>query len=348
MRLIFISFLLATILCFSGLLFTCYQPTKKVARGMYYWRTNLYLGDQDKRFLKNQRIEKLYVKIMDITWNAVYHAYPSTSTNIENNLEKDTTLEFVPVVFITNETLLHSNANEIDTLSKNIVLKTKQLCGKGYSSIKEIQIDFDWSPKTKDNYFDLLKKIKQQTSDKTLSVTLRLHQLKNKYQTGIPPADRAMLMLYNMGKITNYNETNSILNVNETKKYLTASPYALPLDFVLPLFDWGVRFTNNKKFENIIYHVNSAELDTLKQFKKLPNGSYQLITDYYNNANNYFYYGDEIRTENVTKEDLISLSHLCQKQSNSANYTISFFELNTYNVNKLDSASYEEIYHCFN
>lgn len=315
---------------------------------MYYWKTYLHLDDNDKRFIKNQQIEKLYVKIMDVSWNAIYHAHPITETNLEYNIENDSCLEFVPVVFITNETLLQTNASEIDSLSKNIVLKTKQLCGKGYVSIKELQIDFDWSPKTKDKYFELLKKIKQQISNKTLSVTLRLHQLKHKYQTGVPPADRAMLMLYNMGKITYYNEPNSILNLRETKKYLSASPYALPLDFVLPLFNWGAQFSADKKFKGIVYHLDSNTLDSLKEFKKLPNGHYQLIIDYYNNAYNYFDYGDEIRTETVTKQDLTNLAQLCKNQVNAPFYTVSFFELNTDNVTKLDSASYEKIYHIFN
>lgn len=348
MKIILISFLTAFLLCFSGMFYTWNQKSAKITRGMYYWKTNLYLDESDKQFIKNQRIEKLYVKIMDISWNATYKAHPITANDIERNLLADTIVEIIPVVFITNETLKYTKAEEIDTLAKKVVLKIKQLCGKGFEKTKELQIDFDWSPKTKTNYFELLKKIKLTIPNHILSVTLRLHQLKNKYETGIPPADRAMLMLYNMGKVANYNESNSILNIREAKTYLSTSPYALPIDFVLPLFDWAVKFSANKQFESILYNIKANDLDTMPQFKKLPNGNYQFISDYYNIGYNYFNHGDEIRCEGIEKNALLNLSKLCQQQINTKNYTVSFFEFKNSNLNPLDSIVYEEVFHNFN
>ena len=346
MRIIVISFLFSAIVCISSIFIKDNSEPNHVIRGMYHWKTNLYLDENDISFLKRQKIEKLYIKIMDISWNTVYQAYPTTSLNIERDIKDYSFLDIVPVIFITNETLLHTNKKDLDTLSKKIVLKTQRLCGSEFDKIKELQIDCDWTPKTKDLYFELLQKIKQLVTHKTLSVTLRLHQLKNKKQTGIPPADKVSLMLYNMGKLTNYNESNSILNIEETKRYLSSSSYNLPMDFILPLFNWGVQFSN-KQFDKIVYNMPKSELDTNKAFIKLPNGHYMLITDYYkDNYNNYFTYGDEVRIEEITKQDLIELSNLCKSQATTHNFSVSFFEQNYYH--KIDSTSYEEIYHTFN
>lgn len=345
MRIIVISFIISLLLCISSLLIKPYFEPNKITKGMYYWQTNLYIDNIDISFIKKQHIDRLFLKIMDISWNSIYKAYPTTALKIEEDIKTYPYLDIVPVIFITNETLLYTKKEDLDSLSKKLVLKTQQLCGSEFGRIKEIQIDCDWSPKTKDNYFELLQKIKLQIPTKTLSATLRLHQLKNKTQTGVPPVDRATLMLYNMGKITNYNESNSILNLEETKKYISSSFYDLPIDFILPLFNWGVKFSN-KEFNRIVYNIDKTALDTNKAFKKLPNNNYQVITDYYSDEFNYFYFGDEIRLEDISKTDLLELARLCRSQATFKNFTVSFFELNYYN--KIDSTSYEEIYHSFN
>ncbi|MES2513274.1 MAG: hypothetical protein V4580_03990 [Bacteroidota bacterium] len=316
----------------------------KVLRGMYFWKTNLYLSEQETHFLKNHDIQKLYTKIMDIDWNAVYEAYPTTSTHIEEELKKDTLFEIVPVIFITNESI--KQTWDIDTLSKKIILKTKQLCGTQYSKIKELQIDCDWTPQTKEKYFDLLHKLKKLAPQLQLSATLRLHQLKYKSKTGVPPVDRVTLMLYNMGKLGNYSETNSILNINETKKYINGLRYDLPIDFILPLFNWALKFSN-KQFDRIVYNVNRTTFDTCKAFVKQANGYYKVINDYYTLDQDYYYFGDEIRVEDIRKQDLMELSRLCAKKATSHQFTVSFFELNPYYINTIDSAAYEEIYHTF-
>jgi hypothetical protein len=346
MRIIVISFLFSAILCISSIFVKKHDTENTIARGMYFWKTHLYLDESDIRFLNNHHIQKLYTKIMDIDWNALYQAYPVTSTNIEDGIKRDTFIEIIPVIFITNESILNTPTGDLDTLSKKIVLKTKQLCGTQYSRIIELQIDCDWTPKTKEKYFDLLQKIKALIPGKQLSVTLRLHQLKHKSKTGVPPADRVMLMLYNMGKLTSYTESNSILNIEETKKYIINSSYNLPIDFVLPLFNWGVKFSN-KQFDRIVYNIKPMHLDTCKAFAKQPNGYYKAITDYYVIGQNYFYYGDEIRLETINEEDLLKLSRACCKKTTTHNFSVSFFELSPYYTNAIDSATYEKIYHTF-
>lgn len=311
---------------------------------MYYWSTNFYLNSDDDSIIEKNRLEKLYVKVMDLDWHAVYQAYPVTSTDLGANTVN---CEIVPVVFMTNESVLNTPVEGLDTLAKKIVLKTKLLCQERYDHIKELQIDCDWTPKSKDKYFELLKKIKSGIGNRQLSVTLRLHQLKYRSKTGIPPADRVMLMLYNMGKVQSYEEENSILNLAETKKYLVAGHYPVKMDFALPTFNWGVKFSG-KHFERIIHHVNKTTFDTCKAFVKQENGMYRMTEDYRTINDSYYYYGDEIRVEDVTKENLLELVQLCKKQMNTKKFSVVFFELQSYYTKSIDPTSYEEIYTGFN
>jgi hypothetical protein len=73
-----------------------------------------------------------------------------------------------------------------------------------------------------------------------LSATIRLHQYKFPDRTGVPPADRGLLMFYNTGDIHDPDEPNSIFQPAAAEKYLHGAPprYPLPLDVALPVFSW--------------------------------------------------------------------------------------------------------------
>ena len=110
----------------------------------------------------------------------------------------------------------------------------------------EIQIDCDWTKYSKEKYFYLLKKIKE-LSDKKLSCTLRLYPYKYPDIMGVPPVDKATLMCYNLIKPLSQQNKNSILDIEELKKYLNekkSSP--LHLDIVLPTFYWTQLYQNNQ------------------------------------------------------------------------------------------------------
>ena len=112
-----------------------------------------------------------------------------------------------------------------------------------------MQIDCDWTAKTKDAYFAFLNALKKQAffQAKTLSVTIRLHQVKFRSQNGIPPADRGLLMCYNMGNLRHPETKNSIIEETELKKYIRdLDSYALPLDVALPIFDWYILFEGDR------------------------------------------------------------------------------------------------------
>jgi hypothetical protein len=106
--------------------------------------------------------------------------------------------------------------------------------------IKEIQFDCDWTESTRHIFFALCEcaRLQLHDMDMTLSVTVRLHQLRQQ----APAADRGVLMLYNTGAVRNPNTHNSILDINDVEPYLKRCKYRLPLDYAYPTFGWSVLF----------------------------------------------------------------------------------------------------------
>ena len=155
-------------------------------------------------------------------------------------------IQIIPVIFITNECIYKIDSLQAVSLAQKILTLANDIAANsGIQHVKEIQLDCDWTVATKGKYFSMLREIKRLSPGINLSVTIRLHQIKYSASTGIPPADRGMLMCYNMGNLTNIATRNSILDAEEMKKYiLSLSQYPLHLDVAFPLFEWKVLFRN--------------------------------------------------------------------------------------------------------
>lgn len=346
MRKIIASFLLAACACYGPLLF-CGHPQRHVTRAVYFWQTDFYLGTEEQAFLKAHQVEKIYAKIMDIDWNAAYGAYPTTSTPVSRQLERDSSTELIPVVFITNEVFRHTEPRDMNILANKIILKTAQLCGNA-EKIRELQVDCDWSASTKQAYFALLTSLKQKWPGSVLSATIRLHQFKNSRQAGVPPVDRGMLMMYNMGRIADYDERNSIFNSSEALPYLVnAEAYPLPLDMALPSFNWGIVFRNHH-IERIFHRITRQVADTCSFLVKEPNGMYRVNTDYWSDgAGHYLRYGDEIRIEDIDDKTLLQAAAMARQAVNTSNVTVSLFELGSSVLTRIDSLAYEKVFDRF-
>ncbi len=340
MRKIALCFLAAILICLGPLALKKVTHTPKhLERAAYFWKTSLY--EEDITLLKKRNIHKLYVKIMDISWNPVYKAYPATTTELFKSITEG--IEVVPVVFITNETMKNCTEQDIDVLAEKLLLKAAKLVEK-FETIKELQIDCDWTSSTKNNYFKLLSRLKAASGSRLISATIRLYQYKHRSKTGVPPVDRGMLMLYNMGQINNYNEHNSIFNETEAWKYLQGTDaYDLPLDMALPAFDWAIVF-EQKKFSHIIHHFTRQMADTCSFLVKNPNGYYKMTADYWSDGlESTLYYGNEIRIEDITQRDLLNAATIAEKAANTDHFTVSVFEINSHSFNQLDSTVYEKV-----
>jgi hypothetical protein len=282
------------------LLFTSCRHDKKINTSFYYWKTVYSANKAESAYSHKLHVNKLYVRIMDVDIDeAGINPVPISPITFKNKLPD--TVSIVPVVYIVNNVLKTTTKPALDALAKKILFFVKgKVEQSGKPDYHELQIDCDWTLGTRDNYFYLLAKIREQTiqQHKILSVTLRLHQLKNQKRNGIPPVDRVMLMCYNMGNLRKYGEQNSILDVTEMQKYINSniSDYNLPADIALPLFSWAVAF-RNKEYIGISKRVSYRDLNNPSQFIKQTGNIYRAKTDLPQYG---FKLNDEVRWENTS------------------------------------------------
>lgn len=178
-------------------------------------------------------------------WNAEQKAPLPVAKSIFR-MQPPAGVTITPVVFLTQPPLQRSGKGQLDTLAANMAnLLSSQSQNNNLPLSGEVQIDCDWTATTKEAYFYLLEALKRQPffQKKTLSATIRLHQLKFISQNGVPPVDKGLLMCYNMGNLRHPQTKNSIIEEAELKKYINnLESYSLPLDIALPIFDWYILF----------------------------------------------------------------------------------------------------------
>ena len=98
------------------------NSNKEISRGVYFWKTNFSLTTAELSWLKETEIQKLYVRFFDVDWNPNLNiAVPVGDVSIETKLIDG--VEIIPVVFITNRTLVNLPDSLIPELSSNIYKK---------------------------------------------------------------------------------------------------------------------------------------------------------------------------------------------------------------------------------
>lgn len=329
------------ILFFVILLISC-QQKREVQTSFYFWKTVYQSNAVEQSYLQHFNSKKLFVRILDVDRDFNGGISPVAPIKFKDQLPD--TLELVPVVFIVNEVLKEVNDDQLKKLASNIVQfvdgKVKQ---GGKSSYQELQIDCDWTATTRTNYFLLLKEIRKHLGNKTISSTLRLHQLKNQEKSGIPPVDKVLLMCYNMGNLRKYGTQNSILDVQELKKYAgeNLAYYPMPIDVALPLFSWTVVF-RNKNYAGISKRLTLANLTASGAFTKMHNGLYQANTDLPEFG---LYKNDEIRFEESKFEDIRQSTVYLDQYLSRKPLNLLFYHLDEQTLNNFKIYELEEITH---
>ncbi|WP_199502035.1 hypothetical protein [Mucilaginibacter conchicola] len=321
---------------------------RKTDTAFYYWKTVYKANPAEVIYRQQLHSGKLYVRIMDVDMDETGTVPVPVSPIIFKNKLPDT-VSMVPVVFIVNDVLKNITKPALDNLAKKILFfvngKAEQAGKPGY---QELQIDCDWTLTTRDNYFYLLNKIRSQFcgQKRLLSVTLRLHQLKNQKRNGVPPADRVMLMCYNMGNLRKYGSQNSILDIAEMKKYINSniSEYHLPVDIALPLFSWAVAF-RNKKYIGIPKQVSYRDLADTEQFIKQGDNMYRAKTELPQ-------YGlrlnDEVRWENSSLPALQNAAKYLSGLIRSDTVNVAYFHLDEATIKAFKHEDLDKITHLFN
>jgi hypothetical protein len=172
-------------------------------------------------------------------------------------------VEAVPVVFIRERVLRRLDPAASPKLADD-VWRTVQahMATLGTVPARELQIDCDWTDSTRAAYFALLERLgeRARAAGTTLTATIRLHQIKYRERTGVPPVARGVLMFYNMGQVEADPDSHAIFDPGRAAAYLTrVGDYPLPLDVALPIWSW-VRHVRGDQVVGLMQDTNLADL----------------------------------------------------------------------------------------
>lgn len=319
---------------------SCQPATRHVTPSFYHWQTNLDLSKEEQHLLKKLQVEKIYAKFFDVDWQN--NAPAPAAEIILNPASILDSISIIPTIYITNQTFKNLSDNQLPTLVKNIADKIKSLSTQlpDYQWT-EIQFDCDWTLTTKDKYFQFLETIRKEFPlPVKLSATIRLHQIKYKHKTGIPPVDRGVLMFYNTGDLKEWTGKNTILEINEAQKYITnLNDYELDLDLALPIFNWGVIYREDRLFK-LINGLNTIAVSDTMRFNKINEHRYEVIKSTYLGGH-YLYKNDKIRLEQISSETLNKAVELLTPLMNNNDFQLLFYHLDSTTI---AHHSYDELY----
>ena len=202
---------------------------------------------------------------------------PSPNATISFSDTLPSNVEMIPTVYIT-EDCMHKPHKD---LAKKIVDRIVQMNEtNNINHVHEIQIDCDYTSKSRATYYKFLEEVKANIASKSgstnitrLSTTIRLHQL----SMPAPPVDYGVLMVYNTGNPQKWQERNPILDYRDVYPYLSRlDQYPLPLATAYPVYQW----TRNIQNVRVDHTVTAEEILKVKHAleKERHNLSSSIIT----------------------------------------------------------------------
>ena len=240
-------------------------------QAVYFWRTDLHLDTTERAFLKKHHINKVYCRYFDVVMNDD-GTEPKPNATIAFTDTLPAGIELIPTVYITEDCMHKPHKDLAEKLVKRIMQMNET---NHIGNVHEIQIDCDYTSKSRATYYQFLETIKSQLSTihYQLSTTIRLHQL----SMPVPPVDYGVLMVYNTGDPRKWQERNPILDYRDVYPYLNKlAQYQLPLAAAYPVYQW-IRNIQNVRIEHT---VEAAELLKVKKAleKERPSLSKAVIT----------------------------------------------------------------------
>ncbi len=312
---------------------------------MYYWKTAFSPTPYERKRLADAGCRELYLRCFDVVREADGRVQPAGIVRgAPGSLGE---LRVVPVVYITQEALNATPEQEIPALAAKIDKLLNSLF-TGAKPPAEIQLDCDWTAANRDRYFSLLRELRLQPffRDRRLSCTIRLHQIKYQSRSGIPPADRGLLMCYNMGSLRKPGAHNSILNPELAEEYLRhLGDYPLPLDVALPLFDWCLLFRDGK-LRGILRDLPPESVAASPLFRASGTNLYTCLADC--SIGGYpLRGGDIVRTEKSEYRDVLRMARFAARNIRNDSLSVLLFHCDSLTLAKHPDDEPEAIYSAF-
>lgn len=234
-----------------------------IGNAVYYWRTDLRLDSTERAFIRQYNINKVYCRYFDVVMSDD-GSEPKPNATITFSDTLPDSIEMIPTVYITEDCMHQQH----EGLAEKLVSRIAQMNETNdIRNVSEIQIDCDYTSRSRKIYYDFLKAITHTpafTRNFTrLSTTIRLHQLSME----APPVDYGALMVYNTGDPRKWEQRNPILDYRDVHPYLSRlDSYPLPLAAAYPVFVWvreisGVRVEHSVEAEEILKVKKAIEAE---------------------------------------------------------------------------------------
>ena len=335
-RRLFSVFAIALFFC---LWLSCRKPGNAKS-AFYYWKSSFSLDTQQTTILKNTANNTLYIRFFDIDWDSNTHrALPDAIISFKQSAAN---LNITPVIYITNKTFENITDAAIDSLATNSNMLVNHIAQSNQIKYQNMQLDCDWTVSTRTKYFNFITAFKK-INPRPLAVTIRLHQVKYKERTGVPPADKGVLMFYNMGKIdAGLQQASSIYNEVDAEKYIAyIAQYPLPLDVALPLFSWSIQIRGGKVVQ-VYGNIGKEQLINTLNFDQTGN-IYQSKKSFFLNG----VYIKENDTFKLEETDLSTLKKAAKQLSAwlppQKNRTIIYYELGNINRSEFKAEALNKV-----
>ena len=278
-------------------------------RSVYYWSTVFQLDSAQQDFIREQQVGRIYLRYFDVVVNGEDKVMPNATVRFLSGQPKG--VEIVPTIYIMNECMTR-DVSQLDSLLLGRVMQMSET--NDIAGVKEIQIDCDWTMRTRKVYYDFLKRLVDRAKEKDvkISTTIRLHQLTQP----VPPVERGVLMMYNTGDVRKWEGTNPILDMKDAGPYMRhLKKYDLPLSTAYPVFAWQVLFRGDKYIG--IMHSDD-DLPVLK--------------------------GDTVVERRVELPVLLEAKGAVGRERSDANDEVILFDLSSKTINRINEYHYEKVF----
>jgi hypothetical protein len=314
-------------------------------RAFYYWKTIWSASPELVSNLSRNHIGRLYMRFFDVEWDESQRA-PRPVSPLRFNSKTPEGVELVPVVYLVNAVFLKMDYKEVEPLADHVWEKVRVMAEEQGLDFQQLQLDCDWSDNSRRNYFHFVELLarKLKGGHKTVSATIRLHQIKYAGRTGIPPVSRGMLMFYNFGRIQADTPNSSIFNPQDAGRYASyIARYPLKLDVVLPAFSWSVHSRDGQVL-GLIENVPEDDIAAFDGFQKVAANKYSASRSFFFRGR-YFMRGDLLLMETTTPDMTKQAAVLAKNGAgwNKSYGTVALFDLDEQHLKKYSEADIESI-----
>jgi len=323
-------------------IFGC-RPRHGTTRAFYYWRTAFELSEAEKDVLADHHVGRLYLRMFDIGWSgSMNRPVPMGRCVFSHRIP--TGIDIVPVVYVANE--VFERAASPRELAADAWSLASSLAAKGGFTIRELQVDCDWTDATRAAFFDFCRELRAQGAQDNvwLSATIRLHQVKYRERTGVPPVDRCMLMFYNVGRINPGTGPMSIWNPDDAARYVShIDHYPLPLDVALAVFTWTIHVQDGRVV-GVIGKTDAASLEDCSLLRRTADGAYEAAAPGFFHGT-YLRAGDRMLVEGMTPDvALRSAQMLAEHFHPKGDHCLVLFDLDERSLRLYESRDLEDLF----